>query len=106
MIKTFFSLVISFSLVTLSQAAGQLNITAVNKLPIARASQTIELSAEQLAPLGEKDLNKLHVFDAAGKEILSQAVDTDFDDYRKPDILIFQSDFAANEIKDFHRQRR
>ena len=101
MIKTFFSLAVSFSLVTLSQAAGQLIVTAINKLPIARVSQTIELTATELAPLGEKDLNKLHVFDAAGKEILSQAVDTNYDDYRMPDILIFQSDFASNETQNF-----
>jgi hypothetical protein len=66
-------------------AADKLSVTASNPLPLARASQTMELTAQQLAPLGEKDLNKLHVFDAAGKEVLSQAVDTDGDAYRTPD---------------------
>ena len=40
----------------ISQAA-QLEVTATNKLPLARASQTIELSAADLAPLGAKELN-------------------------------------------------
>src|SRR5471032_2957946 len=92
--------VISFAaLPALCHAA--LTVTAVNSLPFARASQTIELSAQQLAPLGEADLTKIHVQDADGKELLCQAVDTDFDDYHKPDMVIFQSDFAAGETKTF-----
>lgn len=79
----------------------QLTVTAVNKLKLARPSETIELTAQTLAPLGEKDLMKLHVRDAAGKEVLCQAVDTDYDDYHKPDLLIFQADFAPNETKTF-----
>jgi hypothetical protein len=59
------------------------------------------LTAQALAPLGEKDLTKIHVRDAAGKEVLCQAVDTDYDDYHKPDLLIFQVDFAPNETKTF-----
>ena len=39
-------------------AAGQLTVKAVNPLPLARASQTLELTAKQLAPLGESDLAK------------------------------------------------
>ncbi len=81
--------------------AAQLTVTAVNKLPLARASQTIELTAAQLAPLGAKELNTIRVTDAAGKELLAQAVDTDYDAYHKADIVIFQSDFAANETKTF-----
>ena len=38
---------------------------------MARASQTLELSAKDLAPLGESNLEKIHVRDAAGKELLS-----------------------------------
>jgi hypothetical protein len=79
----------------------QLTVTAVNKLNIVRQSETLELSAQALAPLGEKDLMKLHVRDSAGKEVLSQAVDTDYDDYHKPDVLIFQADFQPNETKTF-----
>ena len=82
-------------------AAGQLTVTAVNKLQIARAGQTIELTAAQLAPLGEKNLNKIHVKDAAGKELICQAVDVDFDEFHTPDIVIFQSDFAPGETKTF-----
>jgi hypothetical protein len=80
---------------------AQLTVTAVNKLKLARTAETIELTAQALAPLGEKDLMKLHVRDAAGKEVLCQAVDTDYDDYHKPDLLIFQADFAPNETKTF-----
>ncbi len=82
-------------------AASQLTVTAVNKLPIARASQTIELTTAQLAPLGEKNLNKIHVKDAAGKELICQLVDVDFDALHTPDIVIFQSDFAPGETKTF-----
>ncbi|HET6975790.1 MAG TPA: DUF4861 family protein [Pyrinomonadaceae bacterium] len=88
-------------LFTTVSAQTQLTVTAVNKLKIARQSETIELNAQTLAPLGEKDLMKLHVRDSAGKEVLSQAVDTDYDDYHKPDVLIFQSDFKASETKTF-----
>src|SRR5918911_3702245 len=80
---------------------NQLTVTAVNRLKTSRQNETIELSASDLAPLGEKDLMKLHVRDSSGKEILSQAVDTDYDDYHKPDLLIFQTDFAPNETKTF-----
>src|SRR6201988_4080866 len=88
----------SNSLVTASTSQQtQLTVTAVNKLNIVRQSETIELTTQALAPLGEKDLMKIHVRDGSGKEVLSQAVDTDYDDYHKPDILIFQ----ANETKTF-----
>lgn len=80
-------------------AAGQLAVEAVNKLPLARPSQTIELSAKDLSPLGEKSLNKIHVKDAAGKEVLCQAVDLDGD--HVPDMVIFQADFAPGETKRF-----
>lgn len=80
-------------------ATNELTVKAVNKLGLPRFSQTIELSAEQLAPLGEKDLRKIHVKDAAGKEVLCQAVDTDGDYH--PDVVIFQADFAPGESKSF-----
>jgi hypothetical protein len=97
-------LVLVFAVVSAVAAATpqtQLTVTAVNKLKIARASETIELTADVLAPLAEKDLTKIHVRDSAGKEVLAQAVDTDYDDYHKPDLLIFQADFAPNETKTF-----
>jgi len=79
----------------------ELTVTAVNHLNLARQNETIELTARDLAALGEKDLNKLHVRDSSGKELLAQSVDTDYDDYHKPDILIFQSDFTPGETKTF-----
>ena len=82
-------------------AQTQLTVTAVNDLHFARRSETIELTAKDLAPLAEKDLNKLHVHDSLGNELLAQSVDTDYDEYHKPDILIFQADFAAGETKTF-----
>ena len=81
-------------------AGGPMTLKAVNKLSFSRPSQTIELTAKDLAPLGN-DLTKIHVKDASGKEVLCQAVDIDFDAYRKPDIVIFQADFAPGETKTF-----
>jgi hypothetical protein len=81
--------------------AAQVTVTAVNQLPLPRASQTLELSAQQLEPLGVKDLATVHVLDAAGKELLVQAVDTDSDAYHRPDMVLFQADFAPNETKTF-----
>ena len=80
-------------------AGGPMTVKAVNKLSFSRPSQTIELSAKDLAPLGEKDLMRIHVKDAAGKDLLCQAVDTDGD--YTPDQVIFQADFAAGESKTF-----
>jgi hypothetical protein len=84
-----------------ASAQTELTITAANKLNIARHNETIELTARELAPLAEKDLTKLHVRDGSGKELLAQSVDIDYDDYRKPDILIFQADFAPGQTKTF-----
>jgi hypothetical protein len=100
--KILFPLALVFALPSVcSAAAGQLTVRAVNRLQIARPRQTIELSAKDLAPLGEKDLTKIHVKDSSGKELLCQAVDTDYDDYHRPDVLIFQADFAPGETKTF-----
>src|SRR2546423_15471471 len=84
-----------------ANSQNQLTITAVNRLKVQRQNETIEVSATDLAPLGEKDLMKLHLRDSSGKEILCQAVDTDYDDYHKPDLLIFQADFSPSETKTF-----
>jgi hypothetical protein len=93
--------VLTLALPTVCLAATEVTIKAVNKLALARPSQTIELSAKDLVSLGEKDLEKIHVKDASGHELLCQAVDTDYDDFHKPDILIFQADFEANQTKTF-----
>lgn len=83
-----------------SQAA-QLQVTATNKLPLARASQTIEIQAADLAQLEAKSLNLIHVRDPAGKELVCQALDTNGDELRAFDAVIFQADFAAGETKIF-----
>jgi hypothetical protein len=99
--RTFFIALLSGLQVSYVAVGAQLTVKATNKLPLARASQTLELSAKDLAPLGESNLQKIHVKDAAGNELLCQAVDTDFDAYHKPDIVIFQADFAPGESKTF-----
>ncbi len=100
--KTYLAVAAALAAVPLSGAAtGQLNIEAANRLPFARASQTIEIAARDLAPLGATDLALIHIRDAGGTEILAQAVDTDFDDFHKPDIVIFQSDFGPGETRRF-----
>lgn len=81
--------------------AAELQVTAVNPLNLARAQQTIELTAAQLAPLNARQLNTIRVKDASGAEVLAQAVDTDFDAYRQPDVVVFQTDFGPNETKTF-----
>jgi hypothetical protein len=93
--------VLGFGDVKAATPQVQLTVTASNKLKLARPGETIELTAQALAPLGEKDLTKIHVRDSGGKEVLAQAVDTDYDEYHKPDLLIFQADFAPNETKTF-----
>ena len=85
----------------LSPAADSLTLKAVNPLQTARPGQTLELTAAQLAPLGETNLETIHVRDAAGRELLCQAVDVDYDALHKPDIVIFQADFAPGETKTF-----
>src|SRR5258705_9072681 len=86
---------------TLCHAGTQIKVKAMNKLPRARLSQTIELTVKDLAPIGANDPEKIHVRDSPGRELLCQTVDTDYDDYHKPDIVIFQADFAPNETKTF-----
>ena len=95
------SVLLVSSLPTLCPAASQLTVKATNKLQIPRASQTIELSAKDLAALDDKNLETLHVKDSSGKEVLCQAVDTDFDEKHTRDTLIFQADFAPGETNTF-----
>jgi hypothetical protein len=85
-----------------SVAQAQVTIKATNKLPIARASQTIEISAKDLPQPGRgQTLANIHIKDSSGKEVLAQAVDTDFDRVHAFDMVIFQADFAPNESKTF-----
>ena len=78
---------------------AKLKLRAANRLQVERRSQTIEVSIKDLMPLGEKDLAKIHVHNAAGDEMLCQAVDADGD--YTPDMVIFQADFAPGETKNF-----
>lgn len=89
------------SLPALADAAGQVTVKATNKLQIPRASQTIEVSGKDLESLHAKGLNLIHVKDSDGKEVLCQAVDTDFNAKHTPSIVIFQADFAPGETKTF-----
>jgi hypothetical protein len=74
-------------------------VTAHNDLPIARTSETIELTAVQLAPLGG-DLSRVHVFEQGStREVLAQALDLDADG--KPESLIFQADIPPNGERSF-----
>ncbi len=86
---------------TFSSFAADLTVKATNKLQAPRASQTIEISAKDLAPLEAKNFDTIHVKDSNGKEVVCQAVDTDFDERHKPDIIIFQTDFVPGETKTF-----
>lgn len=84
-----------------TRAAAQIEVTAANKLPLARHSETIEIPAKDLSPLAAKSLNLVHVKDSSGKELICQAIDNDSDELREFDAVIFQADFAANETKPF-----
>ncbi len=81
--------------------AAEVTVQAVNRLPVARPCQTLEVTRAQLSSLGAKELNTVHLRDSKGAEVLCQAVDTDLDAYHKPDIVIFQADFSPNETKSF-----
>jgi hypothetical protein len=62
-------------------------------LPFARASETVEIPAPQLAALG--DLNAIHVFDG-DRELIAQTLDID-----GKRSLIFQTDVPANGERSF-----
>ncbi len=72
-------------------------VTVRNTLPFARPSETVELSASQLEPLGV-ELNRVHVFDGA-REVLAQTLDLDADG--TPESLIFQTDMPADGKRSF-----
>jgi hypothetical protein len=80
-------------------APEKLTVKAVNPLPLARLNQTLELSAKDLAPLGDATLRIIHVKDSAGKDLLCQAVDEDGDG--QADVVILQADFGPSEGRTF-----
>ncbi|RYD49077.1 MAG: DUF4861 domain-containing protein, partial [Verrucomicrobiaceae bacterium] len=81
--------------------AASLEVSVTNTLPFARPAQTIELSAEQLAPLGVANLNQVHVKDSGGMEVVCQAIDLDSDPLRKFDAVLFQVDLPADSTATF-----
>src|ERR1019366_8306128 len=99
--RIFFIATLALTAPALCFAANQLEVKAVNQLQIERLGQTLELAVRDLAPLGEADLNRIHVSDASGRELLCQAVDGDFDEYHKPDRVVFQAGFAPGETRTF-----
>ena len=99
--RIFFIATLALTAPALCLAANQLEVKAVNQLQIERLGQTLELAARDLAPLGEADLNRIHVSDASGRELLCQAVDGDSDEYHKPDRVVFQAGFAPGETRIF-----
>jgi len=80
---------------------SKVEIRATNPVPVTRYNETLEVSAKDLARLGAKNLNLIHVKDSDGKELVCQAIDTDGDELRTFDSVLFQSDFAAGETKIF-----
>ena len=82
-----------------------IRLRVTNALDAARPTETVEVAAAALAGSATpKDLSGLAVTDArTGHEVLSQAVDEDGDG--TPDRLVFQSDFAPGETREFHLAR-
>jgi hypothetical protein len=88
------------ALAPLAQAQASWRVEARNPLTEARTAETLEVTLAQLAPLAAADLPLVVVVDeTSGREVLSQAVDTDGD--HDPDTLIFQADFAASQARVF-----
>ncbi len=94
-------LLLSFAiLVFATTASADITVKATNKLQIARHQETIEVPATSLDALQPQnvpedkalDMAAIEVKDSTGKEVLSQAL---------PNMIIFQSDFAASETKTF-----
>jgi hypothetical protein len=87
-----------------SEGVG-IRLRVTNPLDAARPTETVEVAAAALAgSAAPKDLSGLTVTDArTGHEVLSQAVDEDGDG--TPDRLVFQSDFAPGETREFNLAR-
>jgi hypothetical protein len=82
------------------RAAAGPTVTVRNPLAAARTSETVTLAAaEVLKALPVDDVRKVHVRDAAGRDLLVQAVDVDDDG--KFEELIFQLDIGPKETKRF-----
>lgn len=86
---------------TLATASAQsvLVFKAQNALDIARSNQTVELTAAFLAPLGQVGLDRVHIKDQTGAELLTQPLDMNGDGTY--DLLIFQADFGPGQTRLF-----
>jgi hypothetical protein len=79
--------------------AQSLTVTVHNELAFARQSETIELTAAQLASLGP-DLTKIHAFEGTSeREVLVQSLDLNRDGTHES--LIFQADVPARGQRSF-----
>ncbi len=79
--------------------AQSLAVTVHNELPFARQSETVELTAAQLLPLGD-DLTKIRIYErGTTREVLAQALDLDADGTHES--LIFQTDVPARGERSF-----
>lgn len=82
-----------------SADAASLSVTVHNDLPVARRSETIELTAASLLPLGT-DLSRVHVFEQGStREVIAQTLDLDADGAFES--LIFQADVPARGARSF-----
>jgi len=74
-------------------------ITAVNNEAFDRKAETIEVLLKDLKDFSTESHTKLAIVDAKNKKILSQLIDLDQDGVN--DYLIFQTNFKANQTKEF-----
>jgi hypothetical protein len=89
------------SLPTLGMSQGPTAIVSVrNAIDLARPGETITLSAQDLQRLlATDDVRRVHVRDASGAELLTQAID--LNDDGKFEELIFQASIGPRETKTF-----
>jgi unsaturated rhamnogalacturonyl hydrolase len=82
-----------------SASAQSLTVTVHNELAFARPSETVELTAVQLAPLGN-DLTRIRVYErGSAREVLAQALDLDGNGTHES--LIFQTDLPSRGSRAF-----
>ncbi len=76
------------------------SVTVVNPIDLARPGETITLQAADLQRLlAVKDVRDVRIRDAAGRDLLTQAIDLNDDGTFEE--LIFQSDIGPRETKSF-----
>jgi len=74
-------------------------VRVTNTLDAVRPLETVEVTAEALAPLVGRDALPRLVVSDAGREVLSQAVDEDGDGAF--DTIVFQAGFAPGQTREF-----